>query len=102
LADCQRRLKDIPGREPTAPIPFGTRDSEGEPHSTPDVGHGENTHQCGITEAVGKPTRRRKEPKEAHWIAASVARFCPIIRTSLPINPAYLIAIPSRLNSLGW
>ena len=86
----------------TAPLPFGTRDSEGEAHSAPDVGHGENTHQCGPTEAVGKLTRRRKEPKEAYWIAASVARFLPIIRTSLPINPAYLIAIPSRLNSLGW
>ena len=80
-------LKDIPGREPTAPLPFGTRDSEGEAHSTPDVGHGENTHQCGPTEAVGKPTRRRKEPKEAYWIAASVARFLPIIRIPCPSIP---------------
>ena len=42
------------------------------------------------------------EAKEAYWIVASVARFLPIIRTSLPINPAYSIVIPSRLNSLGW
>jgi hypothetical protein len=87
LAHRQRRLKDIPGREPTAPLPFGTRDSEGEAHSTPDVGHGENTHRCGPTEAVGKPTRRRKEPKEAYWIAASVAGSYRLRRLPCPSIP---------------
>lgn len=64
---------------------------------TRDLGRGEKTHSRGSDEP-GWPKARVR----IHWIAASVARFLPMIRTSLPISPAYLMAMPSRLNSLGW
>jgi hypothetical protein len=86
LAHCQRRLKDIPGREPTATdtvrhAGFGRR-------SALDAGCRRRREHASVWHN-GSGGQAYKKAKGAHWIAASVARFCPIIRTSLPINPAY-------------